>query len=240
MIFERTAQLAGTVVDRYGEGPIDERGAGYSQSGTIVIAGKDYGMPDAKRRAIVDCTKYATKAQGGEGAAAAPATTQPPPLDLDENTAKVHDRSEVADADFGTVELVKVQDPRPPKGPFLPASGSRFIGVTFKLTGKARLSYRGFSLRRGAVAADVVLVGAAPIPARSPRACARAAAPPQARRGRSAGPARRAARRRPGEILLAGRTAGGPSAGATRRVPSRTGLSPCCGTRPTRSQAHEV
>ena len=146
VIIERTEQLAGTVVDRYREAPIDERGGGYSQSGTIVIADKDYGMPAAKRTAIVDCTKFGTKEQGGDGAAAAPARTQPPPLDLDENTAKVYDRSEVADADFGTVELVKVQDPRPPKSPFLPAAGSRFIGVTFKLTSKARLGYRGFSL----------------------------------------------------------------------------------------------
>jgi hypothetical protein len=58
----------------------------------------------------------------------------------------VYDRSDVADADFGTVELVRVQDTRPGREPFVPKAGSRFIGVTFKLTGKARLSYRGFAL----------------------------------------------------------------------------------------------
>ena len=46
----------------------------------------------------------------------------------------------------GAFELVKVQDPRPGKRPFLPSAGNRFIGVTFKLTSKARLGYRGFSL----------------------------------------------------------------------------------------------
>jgi hypothetical protein len=146
VIFERSEQEAGTVVDRYRSGPIGERGAAYAQSGTIVIVDKDYGMPAAKRAAIVDCTKYGTKEQGG-GSAAAPATTpQPPPVDLEANNATVYDRSEVADADFGTVELVKVQDPRPGKDPFQPKAGSRFIGVTFKITGKARLRYRGFGL----------------------------------------------------------------------------------------------
>jgi hypothetical protein len=41
---------------------------------------------------------------------------------------------------------VRVQDPRPPREPFVPKAGDRFIAVTFKLTGKARLDYRGFSL----------------------------------------------------------------------------------------------
>jgi hypothetical protein len=146
VIFERTEQEAGTVVDRYRAGPIDERGAAYSQSGTIVIVDKGYDMPDAKRKAIVDCTKYGTKEQGGAIAAAPATTPKPPPLDLDANNATVYDRSETADADFGTVELVKVQDPRPGKDPFQPKAGSRFIGVTFKLTSKARLGYRGFVL----------------------------------------------------------------------------------------------
>jgi len=146
VIIQRTEQEAGTVVDQYRSAPIDERGGGYAQSGTIVVVDKGT-TPDAQRKAIVDCTKYGTKEQGaGSAAAAPPTTTKPEPLDLDENDAKVHDRSDVADADFGTVELLKVQDPRPGKSPFLPAAGTRFIGVTFKLTSKARLGYRGFSL----------------------------------------------------------------------------------------------
>jgi hypothetical protein len=146
VIIQRTEQEAGTVVDQYRSGPIDERGAGYTQSGTIVLVDKG-NTPAAQRKGIVDCTKYGTKEQGAGGAAApALTTTKPEPLDLDANTAEVHERSEVADADFGTVELLKVQDPRPGKRPFMPAAGSRFIGVTFRLTSKARLGYRGFTL----------------------------------------------------------------------------------------------
>jgi hypothetical protein len=141
VIFERTEREAGTTIDRYRSGPIDERGSGYSQSGTIVLVDKGLGVPTPKP--ILDCTKYGTKEQGG--ATAAP--SRQPPVDTAEDRApKVYDRSDVADADFGTVQLVRVQDPRPPREPFVPKAGSRFIGVTFKLTGKARLDYRGFSL----------------------------------------------------------------------------------------------
>ena len=155
VVIQRTQQEADTVVDQYQSGPIEERGAGYAQSGTIVLVDKG-DTPDDARKAIVDCTKFGTKAggeddgaDGGDTSASTPTTpapSKPEPLDLDANTAKVYDRSEVADADFGTLEIVKVQDPRPGKSPFLPAAGKRFIGVTFKLTGKAKLSYRGFSL----------------------------------------------------------------------------------------------
>jgi hypothetical protein len=139
VIFERTEQEAGTIIDQYRSGPIDERGSGYSQSGTIVLVDKGLGVPT--RKPILDCTKYGTKEQGG-GSAAPP----PPPVNPDENSTKVYGRSDVADADFGTVQLAKVRDPAPPREPFLPKAGSRFVGVTFKLTGKARLGYRGFSL----------------------------------------------------------------------------------------------
>jgi hypothetical protein len=142
VIFERTAQEAGTIVDRYRSAPLDQRGSGYAQSGTIVIVDKGYGVPTPKP--ILDCTKYGTKEQGGGSAPTRP--PPPPPVDLDESQAKVYARSQVADADFGTVALVRVQDPRPAREPFVPKAGSRFIGVTFKITGKARLGYRGFSL----------------------------------------------------------------------------------------------
>jgi hypothetical protein len=141
VIFERTDQEAATIIDRYRSGPIDERGAGYSQSGTIVLVDKGIGAPTPKP--ILDCTKYGTKEQAGGSAAPPP----PPPATSGENPApKVYRRSEVADADFGTVELVRVQDPAPPRLPFAPMARTRYVGVTFKLTGKARLDYRGFWL----------------------------------------------------------------------------------------------
>jgi hypothetical protein len=146
VIFERTEREAGTVVAQYRSAPIEERGSGYGQSGTIVVVDKGYGMPAAKRKAILDCTKYGTKEQGGAGSEPAAPPPAPKPIDLDENNAKVYDRSEVADADFGTVELVQVQDPRPGKDPFQPKPGNRYIGVTFKITGKAPFGYRGLLL----------------------------------------------------------------------------------------------
>lgn len=150
VIIQRTEQEAVTVVSQYQSGPIEERGRGYAQSGTIVLVDKG-DTPDDARKALVDCTKFGTKVEGDDDETSAstpttPAAPKPEPLDLDENTAKVYDRSEVVEADFGTLEVVKVQDPRPPKSPFLPEAGNRFIGVTFELTGKAKLSYRGFSL----------------------------------------------------------------------------------------------
>ena len=146
VIFERTEQEAGTVVDQYRAGPVGERGAAYEQSGTIVIVNKGYDMPTAARKGIVDCTKYGTKEQGGGSPAAPAKTPQQPPVDLYANYTKVYDRSEVADADFGAVKVVKVQDPRPGKDPFQPTAGTRFVGVTFEITGKARLGYRGLAL----------------------------------------------------------------------------------------------
>jgi hypothetical protein len=140
VIFSRTEQEAGTIADRYRSAPIDERGSGSSQSGTIVTVDNGLGAPTSKP--ILDCTKYGTKEQGRRRRTRPP----PPPVELDANQAKVYARSQVADADFGTVKLVRVQDPRRPREPFLPKAGSRFIGVTFEITGKARLGYRGFSL----------------------------------------------------------------------------------------------
>jgi hypothetical protein len=146
VIFERTEREAGTVVAQYRSGPIEERGSGYGQSGTIVVVDKGYGMAPAKRKAIIDCTKYGTKEQSGSGAATPAPPPKPQPIDLDENNAKVYDRSEVVDADFGTVKLVKVQDPRPGKDPFQPKPGSRYVGITFTITGKAPFGYRGLML----------------------------------------------------------------------------------------------
>ena len=73
VIVERTEREAATVVARYRSAPIEERGSGYGQSGTIVVVDKGYGMPAAKRKAILDCTKYGTKEQGGAAAASAAA-----------------------------------------------------------------------------------------------------------------------------------------------------------------------
>jgi hypothetical protein len=123
VIFSRTEQEAGTIVDRYRSGPIEERGSSYAQSGTIVTV--DKGLGARTPAPILDCTKYGTKQQGGGSAAPPPQA----PLDL-ENRAKVYDRSDVADADFATVALMRVQDPAPPKLPFLPEPGSRFVGPT--------------------------------------------------------------------------------------------------------------
>lgn len=61
VVIERTEREAGAVVDDYRSGPIEERGSGYGQSGTIVVVDKGSVMPAAKRKAIVDCTKYGTK-----------------------------------------------------------------------------------------------------------------------------------------------------------------------------------
>ena len=75
VIFERTEQQAGTIIDRYRAGPIDERGSAYAQSGTIVIVDKGFGLPSPKP--MLDCTKYGTKEQGG-GSAATRSTSRSP------------------------------------------------------------------------------------------------------------------------------------------------------------------